>query len=110
MGDAADMILEGIACQRCGEYLGEGDGYAVTCDGCQDDTISSDYFSDVLEQLFDAGYMVGRFTQYHYTIEANGKRIDLFPTNHKYHDVTNNIRGFYTPDKLYNRVIKFFNQ
>ncbi len=35
MGDIADMMLEGVLCQICGEYLGDGDGYPVTCSGCQ---------------------------------------------------------------------------
>ena len=42
MGDIADSILEGEMCQVCGEYIGEGDGYPVTCDGCQavEDTVN----------------------------------------------------------------------
>lgn len=36
MGDAADMILEGVLCQVCGEMIddGEGVGHPVTCDAC----------------------------------------------------------------------------
>jgi len=36
MGDAADLILEGVVCEICGEYMNDGDGcgYPVTCDGC----------------------------------------------------------------------------
>lgn len=34
MGEIADAILDGVFCQECGEYLGEGDGYPVTCAGC----------------------------------------------------------------------------
>lgn len=38
MGDIADMMLEGVLCQGCGELLdetGEGLGYPAYCDGCQ---------------------------------------------------------------------------
>lgn len=37
MGDYVDMILEGMMCQECGEYIGEGDGFPVTCGGCSED-------------------------------------------------------------------------
>jgi hypothetical protein len=36
MGDVADMMLEGILCESCGEYLGDGDGYPVSCFGCSE--------------------------------------------------------------------------
>ncbi len=35
MGDVADMMLEGILCQECGVYVGEGVGYPVSCHYCQ---------------------------------------------------------------------------
>lgn len=35
MGEMADAILNGDFCQQCGEYCGEGEGYAVTCEDCQ---------------------------------------------------------------------------
>ena len=35
MGEIADAILDGEFCQVCGEYLGEGDGFPVTCEGCK---------------------------------------------------------------------------
>jgi hypothetical protein len=37
MGDIADQVLEGEICQECGEYLGDGLGYPVTCDGCKEE-------------------------------------------------------------------------
>lgn len=33
MGEIADMILDGTLCQYCGEYMGEGDGFARSCCG-----------------------------------------------------------------------------
>lgn len=38
MGEVSDMMLDGTLCQTCGEYLGDGDGYPVTCPGCKVDT------------------------------------------------------------------------
>ena len=35
MGDIADMMLEGILCQGCGCYIGDGDGIPGYCGGCQ---------------------------------------------------------------------------
>jgi len=35
MGEYADMVLDGLVCQICGDYFGGGGyGYAVTCAGC----------------------------------------------------------------------------
>lgn len=35
MGEAAEMILEGLLCQICGELVdGEESGYPRTCEGC----------------------------------------------------------------------------
>jgi hypothetical protein len=43
MGEIAEMMLDGTLCQVCGEYLGEGDGFPVTCAGCNaDDGFSID--------------------------------------------------------------------
>lgn len=36
MGEIAEMMLEGMLCQYCGEYIGDGDGYPTACSGCQD--------------------------------------------------------------------------
>lgn len=34
MGEYADYILNGDDCQYCGEYLGDGDGFARACAAC----------------------------------------------------------------------------
>ena len=36
MGEIADMMLDGTLCQVCGVYMGEGDGFPVTCRACSD--------------------------------------------------------------------------
>lgn len=35
MGEIADMIIEGTLCDVCGEYMGDGDGYARRCAACR---------------------------------------------------------------------------
>ncbi len=37
MGEIADMMMEGQMCQGCGEIMGDGDGYPVFCDSCQEE-------------------------------------------------------------------------
>lgn len=37
MGEIADMMLDGDLCEGCGEYLGDGEGYARKCVGCRRD-------------------------------------------------------------------------
>lgn len=34
MGEISEMILEGCLCQICGVYMGDGDGFPVTCAAC----------------------------------------------------------------------------
>ena len=34
MGEVAEMMLEGILCEGCGEYLGDGAGFPQRCAGC----------------------------------------------------------------------------
>jgi hypothetical protein len=42
MGDLADMALEGILCQTCGIYMGEGEGYPVLCENCKQEETKVD--------------------------------------------------------------------
>lgn len=37
MGEISDMILEGVLCEICGCYLGEGNGYPEKCAECAGD-------------------------------------------------------------------------
>lgn len=34
MGDFADMVVDGIVCQLCGEFMGDACGHPRTCSGC----------------------------------------------------------------------------
>ncbi len=45
MGDAADLILEGVVCQFCGVFVNRSEdapGYPITCDGCDDEDDEDD--------------------------------------------------------------------
>lgn len=35
MGEAADDLLNGDACEACGEWLGNGQGYPQLCKPCK---------------------------------------------------------------------------
>ncbi len=37
MSDYTDDVLEGILCQVCGQYLGEGNGYPTSCPDCENE-------------------------------------------------------------------------
>ena len=34
MGDIADMMLDGVLCECCGVYMGNGDGVPQRCEAC----------------------------------------------------------------------------
>ena len=50
MGEIAEMMLEGVLCAGCGEWLGgDGDGFPEYCAGCQpdfDDSGMGDFLED----------------------------------------------------------------
>lgn len=36
MGEIADMMLDGILCQECGQFIGERVGFPQSCDDCEE--------------------------------------------------------------------------
>ena len=34
MGEYAEMMIGGVCCERCGEFIGNEVGYPQTCDDC----------------------------------------------------------------------------
>lgn len=46
----------------------------------------------VILNLVNYGHIVRKLTEYHYRIN---NRLDLFPTNCRYHDIKTGKRGFY---------------
>jgi len=36
MGDVAEMILDGVLCESCGEFIGEAVGHPRDCNGCRE--------------------------------------------------------------------------
>lgn len=47
---------------------------------------------EVFQRIATAGYVVVKMTEYHYRI--NG-RLDLYPTNRRFHDLKDGERGSY---------------
>lgn len=41
MGEIAEMMLEGVLCEGCGEYMGDGDGFPTRCAACRRDEKST---------------------------------------------------------------------
>ena len=41
MGEIAEMHLNGILCERCGEYIGEEVGYPRLCGTCEREDIEN---------------------------------------------------------------------
>jgi len=39
MGEYAEMMLDGTCCCSCGEFLGDGDGFAAYCSSCEPEEI-----------------------------------------------------------------------
>lgn len=37
MGDIADMILEGLLCEQCGEFLDDDKDYPHLCPACKEE-------------------------------------------------------------------------
>lgn len=42
MGDVADMIVEGVLCMTCGEYLDDDWDFPHNCSGCETEEEESD--------------------------------------------------------------------
>ena len=63
--------------------------------------------TDEVLKLNDAGYKVIPLTNYQFRIHKDGsnKKVDIFPTNNKYHYITENKRGV-----INTSYIEFVNQ
>ena len=49
MGEFAEMMLEGDSCQECGDFLGDGPGFPMTCEYCHGE-ISEEELESEIEQ------------------------------------------------------------
>lgn len=79
MGEIADMMLEGIMCQGCGEFLGEGDGFPTWCAGCAPDGVE--------DELFPMDEPVAHYTTKYCCQHCNGKAFKSFKA------ITDHLRG-----------------
>jgi len=56
MGDVAEMVLDGILCESCGEFIGEAVGHPRDCRSCREamgDVVTDDdddLFCDSLDE------------------------------------------------------------
>jgi hypothetical protein len=35
MSEFVDLMLDGVICQRCGQFLGDATGFPRSCEGCE---------------------------------------------------------------------------
>ncbi len=54
---------------------------------------SLDNGTDSILEMQEHGYTVERLSPYQWRVN---ERLDLYPTNRKYHDIIKNERGYYT--------------
>ena len=47
MGEMTEMILNGVCCQICGDYLGDGVGHPMTCDYCHQEIMKWELESEI---------------------------------------------------------------
>lgn len=100
MGDIADMMLEGSLCQYCGEYLGNGEGYATLCGSCSSNLPASSSSLSTKEQsrtkrasntqystqlLIDSGVSFqSKNNGAHLIVQGEFSRIDFWPATGKF--------------------------
>lgn len=99
MGEAAEMMLEGLCCQQCGEFFHDGEepGYPRTCAGCGGDELptgsgkkrrekrrrqrQAQKKRDILAATDPSGWE--QHTEYHWSKTLCGLRFDFWPTGRK---------------------------
>ncbi len=92
MGEYADMMLDGTLCQSCGEYLGDGDGFPVTCSGCSGSDFESSGKTKKLRNLeWSTNHLIEqniKFTSHNKGVHLKVYRpagiIDFWPSTGKY--------------------------
>ncbi len=93
MGEYAEMALNGDLCEGCGEWMGEGDGFARRCRSCKGTErprivtrrrpgLTTDAR---LQQLTEMGATVDvKNDGLHWIIRKGEKRIDFWPTKESF--------------------------
>ena len=51
MGDVAELILEGVLCEQCGEYVGAAVGHPRLCTSCDVVTDAMEVPLDLLDDI-----------------------------------------------------------
>jgi len=110
MGQAADLILEGIVCKDCGEFIdGDSPGFPRSC--CigssrselknTEKTIKQknrESNKKLLKEVLSKheGLSVKTFTPYHFRViymRRTDKILDIYPTRNRYHNIVTDERG-----------------
>ena len=47
MGEHSEMTLNGVFCEGCGCYIGDGFGYSQRCDGCHDEITKAELEKEI---------------------------------------------------------------
>ena len=93
MGEISEMMIDGTVCQICGEYMGEGEGYPVTCAGCADEDAPRNGMSGMTvykmetntEYLQRAGAFFTSFNNgLHLVVTSPQGLIDYWPSTNKF--------------------------
>lgn len=100
MGEAAELILEGIVCQICGEHMGDGVGYPISCDACGSEgnqKTNIQDFNETLVGFYKEEFGLDSRILTHNTIRiTDGKKaIDLFFKRDRYFKLENKERGYF---------------
>lgn len=103
MGEIAEMMIDGILCEQCGEYIGGAVGYPRTCSGCDGSYNNEPAEWKInegkkIEALQGKGYQVKKFNDFHFRIN---NKIDVWPSTGRYWLINTKIKGkFFNIDSL----------
>lgn len=101
MGDQADMMMDGTMCQSCGVYIGNGEGFPVSCNDCGRDKIENPWTVQKEQarqkKIRNKEWSTNKLKQLeipfsshsngvHLKIEYNGFLIDFWPSTGKFID------------------------
>lgn len=106
MGEIAEMMLDGILCEQCGEYIGGSVGYPRPCAGCggHDNTPAEWKMNEgkKIEALGGKGYSIQKFTSFHFRIN---NKVDVWPSTGRYWVLGSKVKGkYYDIDSLLKKI------